>query len=357
MNNDNNNRVIPLFDDLPEPAGGTRKTSSGNKVEVARRSTEEIVAHRQARMCEQFSAIQGQDAWSAGSAGFLPNCLVQASLPYKDPGDQPTFFKTNGRVSLLIQPGHVVVTETPPGSHVPVSRSKCVGFPYGSIPRLLLAWISTQAVTERKRQIQMGRNLSNFMQQVGYGNVSGGQFGNITRLKDQTTRLLMASIQVQENRNETRDETSFKRLDLVEAAIYTSDMPQALDPFGSIITLNDDFYRQLIENPVPLDFRALQALKASPLSLDLYAWLTWTMFWLKREKIVDWGTLHSQFGSSGSERKLRENLCKALLQVKRVYPSANVQPAREGLVLRPSPTHVPVKRTVFPTLPHSPKAA
>lgn len=356
MNNDNN-RVIPLFDDLADPTPNASSTVPSVKREAARRSTEQIVAQRQARMFEQFTAIQGQDAWSAGTAGFLPSALVQACLPYKDPGEQDVFIKTNGKVSLLIQPGRVVVTETLPGSLVPTTRAKCVGYPYGSIPRLLLAWISTQAVTERKRQIQMGRNLSNFMQQVGYSGVSGGQFGSITRLKDQTTRLLMASIQIQENRTAERDEGSFKKLDLVDEAIYTSDMHHPRDPFGTIITLKDDFYRQLIENPVPLDFRALQALKASPLSLDLYAWLSWTMFWLKREKTYPWEVLYCQFGSSGSPRKLRENLSKALTQVKKVYPSANVDSVREGLVLRPSPTHVPVKRTVFPVLPHSPKAA
>jgi len=356
MNNDNNNRVIPLFDDLDEPMVGARKSRSV-KSELPRGSTEEIVAQRQARMFDQLSCIQREDAWAAGAAGFMPNLLVQAFLPYKDPGDIDVFFKTNGRVSLLIQPGRVVVTETQPGSHVPTSRTKCVGYPYGSIPRLLLAWISTQAVTERKRDILMGRNLTDFMGKIGYSNVSGGQYGSITRLKDQTTRLLMASIQVQENGTRDRDETSFMKLDLVDGAIYTSDMTHPRDPFGTIITLKEDFYRRLIENPVPLDFRALQFLKASPLALDLYSLITWTMFWLKGERLVPWEQIYLQFGSTGSERKLRENLRSALAQVKQVYPKANVEPVREGLLLRPSPTHVPIKKTVFPVLPLSPKAA
>jgi len=42
----------------------------------------------------------------------------------------------------------------------------------------------------------------------------------------------------------------------------------------SSVTLSQKFFEQLIEAPVPLDLRAIKALKRSPLSLDLYAWAT-----------------------------------------------------------------------------------
>jgi hypothetical protein len=42
----------------------------------------------------------------------------------------------------------------------------------------------------------------------------------------------------------------------------------------STITLSENFYRQIVEAPVPLDLRAVSALKKSPLTLDLYAWAT-----------------------------------------------------------------------------------
>ena len=40
--------------------------------------------------------------------------------------------------------------------------------------------------------------------------------------------------------------------------------------------LAEEFYRALINNPVPVDMRALRALKQSPLALDLYALATHT---------------------------------------------------------------------------------
>jgi hypothetical protein len=51
--------------------------------------------------------------------------------------------------------------------------------------------------------------------------------------------------------------------------------PQKLPQTGlgqSSVTLSQRFFEQLIEAPVPLDLRAIKALKRSPLSLDLYAW-------------------------------------------------------------------------------------
>ena len=61
--------------------------------------------------------------------------------------------------------------------------------------------------------------------------------------------------------------------------------PQKLPQAGlarSSVTLSQRFFEQLVEAPVPLDLRAIKALKRSPLSLDLYAWATRRVSYLKR---------------------------------------------------------------------------
>lgn len=62
-------------------------------------------------------------------AAFLARELVQATLPHKNPGDVPLWKRTNGNLTLAIQPGMNIKT------------GKSYGYPYGSIPRLLLFWI------------------------------------------------------------------------------------------------------------------------------------------------------------------------------------------------------------------------
>ena len=48
--------------------------------------------------------------------------------------------------------------------------------------------------------------------------------------------------------------------------------------WGSWIELGELFYAAITSAPVPVDMRALKALKRSPLALDLYAWLTFQAF-------------------------------------------------------------------------------
>ena len=39
--------------------------------------------------------------------------------------------------------------------------------PYGNLPRLILAWICTEAVRTQSREIVLGRSLSKFMRALG----------------------------------------------------------------------------------------------------------------------------------------------------------------------------------------------
>ena len=42
-----------------------------------------------------------------------------------------------------------------------------IRLPYGNLPRLLMAWVSTEAVRTRSRELVLGRSLSEFMRKVG----------------------------------------------------------------------------------------------------------------------------------------------------------------------------------------------
>ena len=53
----------------------------------------------------------------------------------------------------------------------------------------------------------------------------------------------------------------------------------------------------MIANPIPLDLHTLKAVKRSPLGLDLYLWLTYRTFALKRPLRLTWLKLYRQFGA------------------------------------------------------------
>jgi hypothetical protein len=101
---------------------------------------------------------------------------VQATLPYKNPGDVPLWKRTNGNLTLAIQPGMNIKT------------GKSYGYPYGSIPRLLLFWMTTEAARnkgrcfENPRRLELGSTLSGFMTELGLDPNRGGKRSDARRL-------------------------------------------------------------------------------------------------------------------------------------------------------------------------------
>jgi hypothetical protein len=116
----------------------------------------------------------------------------------------------------------------------------------------------------------------------------------------------------------------------------------------STITLAKDFFDELVERPVPVDFRALQALRRSPLQMDLYVWLTYRFSYLKRPTLVPWALLKQQFGADYAEggqgtRNFKKKFVQAMRVVCALYREAKVEAQEEGVFLRPSPTHIKSK--------------
>ncbi|WP_437186781.1 hypothetical protein SH668x_000137 [Planctomicrobium sp. SH668] len=100
---------------------------------------------------------------------FMARDLVQVTLPHSNPGDIPVWGRSNGNLTLTIKPDWVLDPDT--------GKTRCLGLPYGTIPRLLLFWITTEAVRKQERKILLGDSLSSFMRQLDlsrqYGAVAG----------------------------------------------------------------------------------------------------------------------------------------------------------------------------------------
>ena len=80
-------------------------------------------------------------------------------------------------------PYGVPVVDLRPFTLTMLSPSR-VGLPYGSLPRLLVAWLTTEAVRTREREIVLGERLSEFMAKLDLV-PTGGPWGTIIRLRDQ----------------------------------------------------------------------------------------------------------------------------------------------------------------------------
>jgi hypothetical protein len=280
---------------------------------------------RVSRLVDRALEIEWEHAEHAGAMAYFARILVLATMPHSRPKTSQ-FQRTNGKFTMTM-----------------VAMNDAVGLPYGSIPRLVLAWLSTEAVQTRSRRVELGRSLSEFMRQLGMV-PTGGQRGDITRLRNQMNRLFAAAISC--SYADEDDGYDGRRSFLIADKIdlwWNPRRPDDQTLWESTVLLGEQFYQELIDHPVPLDMRALKALKQSPLALDIYAWLTYRMHALREPVVIPWAALEAQFGAAyGATRDFRVKFLRRLKDVLVVYPRARItEVPGQGLQLAPSLTSIP----------------
>ena len=267
--------------------------------------------------------IEEESAKEAGAIGYMARALVQATLPHSKK-EGHTFKRSNGNFKLLML------------------SDPDTGLPYGSIPRLLLAWIVTEAVRTKEKELILGKSLSGFMEELDLV-PTGGRWGSITRLKDQMRRFFSCSISC------TYDDGARWSIQNI-SPVHKADLwwdPKSPDQttfFNSTLTLHEDFFKEIISNPVPIDMRALKAIKKSPLALDIYCWLTYRLSYVNKKTVIPWEGLKNQFGEDyGRLIDFKRKFIGQLRAISVVYPEANLDENELGLVLLPSKPHIPFK--------------
>jgi hypothetical protein len=269
---------------------------------------------------------------------YLARLWCQTSLPYRDPGDVQAWGRRNGALSLVVQPGMTIGLE---------GRPESIGFPYGTLPRLLLTWLSTEAVRTQEPVLLLGESLSAFMRNLGLV-PTGGRNGTITRLKKQMERLFLASLTVRWDGTSERQAGGRLNVAASYDLWWSEKNPDEPTLLPSTVRLSSEFFREVTEHPVPLDLNALRALRGSALRLDIYAFLCHRMSYLRRQTTIPWDALRGQFGSTlgvdkNGRGRFKQEFDRNLREVLVVYREANVESTRSGLVLQPSRTHVPMK--------------
>lgn len=271
-------------------------------------------------------ALQQDDARETGiELGFAARCLIPATLPYKRiAGSTYTRKAGDFTLSLVASPDS--------------------GLPFGRYPRLFIAWLVTEAVRTKSPHVTLGSSMSRFMEQLGVP-CSGGKTGTAPRVRDQMRRVLSTSFSFTHEGDDHHAGVGMrvaKRHMVWWDPLRPEDVPLFEESF---VTLSTDFFDEIVDRPVPIDLRVLQFLQ-SPLAIDLYAFITYRMFSLRRPTTVPWEALHGQFGSQAARtRDFKREIQRALVQVLDVYREARVEVGKTGLVLSPSPTHVPRQLT------------
>ena len=166
--------------------------------------------------------------------GFMARTMALCSLPRSNPGNQHQYKRKNGPFELVMIAG---------------ADNK---LPFGNFPRLLMAWVSTEAVRTQSRLLVLGSSLSDFMRTLGIYHNSGGRGGVQTRLRNQMDRLFNAHISLiyKDERGKATVNTVIARR---SEFWWNPKRPDESTLWESKIELSEDFFQEIIRHPVPLD--------------------------------------------------------------------------------------------------------
>ena len=256
--------------------------------------------------------------------GFMARLIMLCSLPRTNPGRRLQYKRVNGPYTLIM----TAVGQT--------------GLPFGNLPRLLLAWVCTEAVRTQYRALVLGPSLSGFMRRLGIAPAGGGTTGARTRLRNQMKRLFNAHIQLAYKDGQVSASVNSPVASRT-GFWWNERTPGELGLWNNKIELGEKFFNEIIRHPVPLDLNILKALRRSSLGIDFYLWLTYRTFTLKRPVRLSWARLYCQFGvdpAKASDRvtvdNFRRKALREFVKIKTAWPGLNYATAQGVLILSPS---------------------
>lgn len=277
---------------------------------------------RQKRLLEASLKINNE---APERSDFLHTVMCQVGLP-RSQTDALKFERRNGHISILLEAGKLY------NGRNWVQQP----LPYGSTPRLVMVHVSSEAIRTKNRNIEIGDSMRGFLNTLGM-TTSGGPRGGYTTLKRQMEALAACRLSLgmfAEGQAITVDAKPIKRF----AAWLDQDGSQPTLWPGSL-ELTQDFYNTLLDHAVPLDYRALAALKHSALALDVYTWLAHRLCRITAAggAMLSWENLRDQFGQEyATSKDFKKEFRNVLGQVLMVYPEARVGEIDGGLILHPS---------------------
>lgn len=264
---------------------------------------------------------------------FLHSTFAHVGLP-RQPVKHPGAYRREcGNYSLLITPGSL--WNGADWEQHPI--------PFGTKPRLIIAYACTYARRHRTQEVPVGASMTEFMKILGHKAVSGGKTGNITMFKRQVLSLSAADIRIG-YRTPTGAATA-KNAAIDGFMFWNNDEDKNKKPWPGALHLSKGFYDSLCEHAFPVDATALRALDSSALAMDVYVWLAHRLCRVgDRPVLIHWPALAQQF--SDGDQSLPDfkwyfkNILKRVLAV---YPDARVELPGGGLVIKQSPPPIPPK--------------
>lgn len=257
-------------------------------------------------------------------AGF-----AMTSLPHKRIED-PLWKREGRRTTLLVESGRDRDGEP-------------IGVPYGSIARLILLYLQTEAIRTNSPEVELGRSMNSWMGRMGL-RAGGKTYQLVAEQARRISACRLTFFTEHHNGAESRHNGAFVQ-DAISLTGFNA--PTLADGrqtslWQDRVRLDEGFWRSLRTHPVPVREEAIRAIGTRSLAIDVYIWLAYRLHALSKPTLVGWPAIHGQFGAGFRHiRQIKPTFLDALVLALAVYPEARIGVERDGILLHPSPPAVP----------------
>ncbi|MCY4593888.1 MAG: replication protein RepA [Bryobacterales bacterium] len=268
--------------------------------------------------CEGPAAARGADP----DTGFVMRLLMLCALPRTNPRRRAKYVRRHGAYKLVIMPNP---------DH---------GLPYGPLPRLILAWMCSEAAWTQARSLAPGRSLHDFMKRIGLPDAGG--VPEARRLQNQLDRL--CDIMVEISYPDDGEERVVSGLVVDHRELWWNpERPQEPAARENRVLLGSRLYRGALRHPVPVDIRTLRELAHSPLGLDLYSFLACRGFSMAGPRLLTWVQLYELLGDHPAKvadgdvvNSFRTRCLREIRKIQTSWPGLQYRVVRGGLEVGPS---------------------
>lgn len=274
----------------------------------------------QMRLIDSAASIKTEQ--DDGAIAYHHTVFCQTALPYRKVDDR-VWERNNGHVSLRVEAGSALHPEHKKWVNLPL--------PFGTKSRLMLMHFDTYAVLQQSPVVEIENSMTAFLKKLQGYSPNGKELAAFRDHAAAITGSLFRFAVVQDNRTlqvDTKIVTSFELW-------YPRDADQKT-LWPSYVQLSDEYFNTLKNHAVPLDHRAVAALRHSALALDIYKWLAQRLCRVpaKTPAFVAWPNVQLQFGQGYDRiRAFRKVFVDTLKTVTSQYPQAKVDVSERGLTL------------------------
>ena len=258
-----------------------------------------------------------------GSLGFAFSGWAQCALPHRRLAPDARWEIAGERVRLVVEPGLHPSSHDGPMEHI--------GVPYGSIARLILLFLQTEALRTNSREVELGGSLRQWLSKIG-ASIGGS---NARAVRDQAERISRCRLTFH---IQGSGKVGLVNQSIVDRALFIEDSNTRQGKLSlETAKLSEGFFEQLKKHPVPLEEAAIRAISNNPAALDAYLWLAYRLHVLTSDKLITWKALKSQFGGGYKELfHFKPRFTQALALATAVYPAAKIDVIEQGVILKPS---------------------